>query len=295
MNTTIYVSLAASLAAAAYLTLPPVQPGKSGSVLVHASNLRVESLPRNGYGCPDGLLWDRGVLLMADEGAGLLRRWTAAGVADLHVRTPHVVSPEDLVTDGQGAYYFTDDSTGSVWRYRERDGLKEVAGKAQGLVSTEGIALAPDGTLYVGDGELHRIFKISPSGLVTPHFSGIRKPESLALDEHGGLYVADNEDHKLYYVRDGEKRVVLDDAGISPETILQTPHGLLITDSLHGRLYQMQPGMRPVVLASFGGVLKKVHGVTVDGDGRIYVSIQTDLARNKGNLFRFTPVVEVTK
>ena len=289
MNTTIYVSLAASLAGAAYLTLPPLQPGKSGSVLVNARNLRVEALPRNGYGCPDGLLWDRGALYLADEGAGLLRRWTKEGVSDLHPSSSKVVSPEDLVTDGRGTYYFTDDSTGSVWRYNEKAGLTEVAGRAQGLVSTEGIALAPDGTLYVGDGELHRIFSITPAGQVRTFLDGIRKPESLALDDQGGLYVADNEENKLYYVRDGETRIVLQDKDISPETILLTPSGLLITDSLHGRLYQMQPGSRPVVLASFGGVLKKIHGVTVDETGRIYVSIQTDLAHNKGHLFRLTP------
>ena len=290
MNTLTYASIALSFLGAAFLTLPPLKLEKGGSLLVNARNLRAEVLPRNGFGCPDGLLWDRGALYMADEGAGLLRRWQPAGAPALHPASAEVVSPEDVVTDGHGAYFFTDDSTGSVWRYEESAGLRKLAGRTQGLQSTEGIALAPDGSVLVGDGELHRIFRISPEGQVTTYFDGIRKPESLAFDEAGGLYVADNEDHILYYLKDGEKRVALADREISPETILYRSGQLLITDSLHGRLYQMRPGERPVVLASFGGVLRKVHGVTVDDQGRIYLSLQTDLARNVGHLVRLTPV-----
>ena len=285
MNWTLTLAVPAAVTVA-MLYGPAWPKEKAGSIVPGRGVRSIELLERNGYSCPDGLLWENGGLWLADEGGQGLRRWTPEKTTLAHSRRPEIQSPEDLVTDGRGNYYYTDDSTGSVWRYRGGE-LTKLAGKEQGLVSTEGIALAADGRLLVGDGELHAIFEVT-EGQARQVITGVHKPESLVFDKDGGLYIADNEEHLLYYWKDGSLEVVLRDREISPETIAGFGDGLLMTDSLHGRLYVFHRGRRPEVLASFGGALRKVHGVTPDGAGHVFVSVQTDLAQGNGHLFRLT-------
>lgn len=265
-----------------------------GTVIPTNPRDQVEIVARNGYDCPDGLLWRPDGLYLSDEGGGRLRKWTPAGTVDLHPASATIQSPEDLVMDEAGNTYFTDDTTGSVWKRAASGELIELAGTRQGLRSTEGIALMPNGNLAVGDGELHTIFEITPAGKVTAFAKEIRKPESLTYDDAGGLYVADNEDNVIYYLHEGRRTVVLADSKISPETILWTPSGLLITDSREGRLYRWHRGEPLQVLASFGGTLRKVHGVTIDPEGVIYVSLQSDLPHRKGYIVRLTPAASPT-
>ncbi|MBY0507108.1 MAG: hypothetical protein K2X03_24555 [Bryobacteraceae bacterium] len=278
--------LAASIGITA---LPPVTREKGGTVIPAHPGDRVEILARNGYDAPDGLLWRPEGLYVADEGGGRLRLWTAEKTHELHARTKQVQSPEDVVSDAAGNLYFTDDTTGGVFRRSVAGEFKQIAGPAQGLKSTEGIAVTPEGTILVGDGELHTIFEIGPAGEVTKFATDIRKPESMVFDEHGGLYVADNEDNVIYYLLDQKWRVVLKDPEISPETIIYSNGALLVTDSQSGRLYRFVRGERPEVLLSLGGNMRKIQGVTVDGQGVIYLSIQTDLKNKKGYILRLTP------
>lgn len=275
-------------------SLPSLTRERGGTVIPTHPRDQVEMLARNGYDCPDGLLWRPDGLYLSDEGGGRLRKWTANGTFELHAATPAIQSPEDLVMDEAGNVYFTDDSTGRVWKRSAAGELVELAGPGQGLRSTEGIALMPNGHLAVGDGELHTIFEITPAGVVSELAKEIRKPESLTYDNVGGLYVADNEDNVIYYLHEGRRTVVLADPKISPETILWTPSGLLITNSREGRLYRWNRGEPMQVLASFGGTLRKVHGVTIDSDGSIYVSIQSDLPHRKGYIMRLTPAASPT-
>lgn len=272
-----------------FTSLPSLTRERGGSVIPTNARDRVEIVARNGYDCPDGLLWRPDGLYLADEGGGRLRKWTPAGTAELHPATTAIQSPEDLVMDEAGNVYFTDDNTGRVWKRAASGELLLLAGPAQGLRSTEGIAIMPNGHLAVGDGELHAIYEIAPSGKVSELAKDIRKPESLTYDNAGGLYVADNEDNVIYYLHEGQRTVVLADPKISPETILWTPSGLLITDSREGRLYRWIRGEPLHVLASFGGTLRKVHGVTIDPAGVIYLSIQSDLPHRKGYIVRLTP------
>lgn len=275
-------------------SLPSLTRERGGTVIPTHPRDQVEIVARNGYDCPDGLLWRPDGLYLSDEGGGRLRKWTPAGTAELHPASASIQSPEDLVMDSGGNTYFTDDSTGSVWKRAASGELVRLAGTAQGLRSTEGIALMPNGHLAVGDGELHAIFEITPAGEVKELAREIRKPESLTYDSAGGLYIADNEDNVIYYLHEGQRTVVLEDPKISPETILWTPSGLLITDSREGRLYRWRRGEPIQVLASFGGTLRKVHGVTIDPQGVIYVSIQSDLPHRKGYIVRLTPAAPLS-
>ncbi len=72
---------------------------------------------------------------------------------------------------------------------------------------------APDGSVFIGDLDNHRVRRVDPSGVITtvagtgePGFSGdggpateaqLRTPAGLALDAMGNLYIADYSTHRI--------------------------------------------------------------------------------------------------
>src|SRR5882672_9653433 len=255
---------------------------------------------KTGIGSPDGLVWRGDSLYLADEGSDTLEVWSPdGGLKRLADSRLGCLSPEDLVVDQNGNIFFTDDDAGGLWEVDAQGVARLVAGKDKGLISTEGIALAPDGALLVGDGEQHKVFRVTRAGEVTEFLgkaSGITKPESMVFDDKGNLYIADNEDNVLYLVDANHQlhRVVDRKDSFSPETIFFSKGSLYITDSHNGKLYVYNPNEELRTIAAFGGQLKNVQGVTVDEQGNIYLSVQSDLKRNVGEIIEISkdnPVV----
>jgi sugar lactone lactonase YvrE len=258
----------------------------------HAYDLTIMATGKDGFDAPDGILWKDGKFYMADEGGSAFRIWTdAEKVQTLSRPEDGLMSPEDLVLDGEGNIFFTDDDAGGVWKIDGAGKTSRLAGKEKGLVSTEGIALAPDGKLLVGDGKSHKIFSVSRSGEVETFLdtdAGITKPESMVFDEKGNLYIADNEDQVIYLLTPGGKlkRVIENTAGFSPETIWYADGVLYITDSDNGKLFRYDPEKGLGTIAEFGGVFTKVCGITTDDRGRIYLSVQTHIDNKHSYLLR---------
>jgi hypothetical protein len=118
--------------------------------------------------------------------------------------------------------------------------------------------------------------------------AGIAKPESFAFDDDGNLYIADNRDNVLYLLRpDGRlHRVVADRPGFSPESLRFAAGTLFITDSDNGKLFRYTPDDGLNVVAIFGGSLANVQGIAADGNGALYVSVQSDLKGRKGYILK---------
>src|SRR2546429_3967193 len=281
--------------ACAFLTSCGVQ--KEGLVIMadHSYKATLFATNKIGFGSPDGLLWHKGKLYFADEGGVALESWSRnEGLKKLVDAGFGGESPEDLVMDAQDNIFFTDDDAGGLWEYAADGKPPLIAGKDKGLISTEGIALSSDGSLLVGDGEQHKIFRGTRDGQVSDFLRkdyGITKPESMVFDDRGNLYIADNEDNVLYLL-DGEKklhRVVDRKNSFSPETIFYSKGSLYITDSHNNKLYVYTPNEELKTIAAFGGQLKNVQGVTLDDEGNIYLSVQTDLKRKVG------AIIEISK
>ena len=81
---------------------------------------------------------------------------------------------------------------------------------AAGFVEPFGIAVAPDGVIYVTDGGSHRVRRITLDGRVDTLAGGVRgfrdgpvtaaqfdTPSAIALDAAGVLYVADTGNHAV--------------------------------------------------------------------------------------------------
>lgn len=245
----------------------------------------------DGFTVPDGILWKDGKLYMADEGGSAFRIWTSANeVNTLADSSSGILSPEDFVVDA-GEIFFTDDDAGGVWKTNEHGETFLLAGKDKGLVSTEGIALSPTGTILVGDVEKHQVFSVSRSGEVSVFLGaeyGIKKPESMIFDEKRNLYIADNEENVLYLLTPDKRlhRLIENQEGFSPETLWYSNGTLYITDSQNGKLFTYTPEDGLETIAVFGGKLAAVSGISTDDEGNIYLSVQTNLKRKLGYILK---------
>jgi len=269
---------------------------KEGLVVMTDQSYKASVYATNkiGIGSPDGLAWHKGKLYLADEGGQALEVWSKnPGLKTLVDSRFGCQSPEDLVIDADDNIFFTDDDAGGLWEVDRSGAPKLVAGKDKGLISTEGIALAPDGSLLVGDGEQHEVFRVTRDGAVSEFLGkqfGITKPESMVFDEQGNLYIADNEDDVLYLLDTNHTlhRIIDRRDSFSPETIFYFKGALYITDSRDGKLYVYKPNEELRTIAAFGGQLKNVQGVTVDDQGNIFVSVQTDLKHKVGHILEIS-------
>jgi sugar lactone lactonase YvrE len=143
----------------------------------------------------------------------------------------------------------------------------------------------------VGDGETHQVFSVSRTGAVSVFLGeeyGIKKPESMIYDEKGNLYIADNDDNILYFLTPDKKlhRPIENVEGFSPETLWYSNGVLYITDSHNGKLFRYTPEEGLETIAVFGGKLAAINGITIDDNGSIYLSVQTDLKRQLGYVLR---------
>ncbi len=287
-------SIAIILLGLVFLTSCKLQ--KEGLVIMTDASYKASmfATSKTGFGSPDGLLWRNGKLYLANEGSDALEVWSKAdGLKRLADAKLGFLSPEDLVMDKDGNIFFTDDDAGGLWEVDALGGTHLIAGKDKGLISTEGIALAADGSLLVGDGEQHEVFRVTRDGKVAEFLGkeyGITKPESMVFDDKGNLYIADNEDNVLYLLDLNHQlhRIVDRKDAFSPETIYFFKGSLYITDSHNGKLYVYTPNEEVKTIAAFGGQLKNVQGITLDDQGNIFVSVQSDLKRDVGEIIEIS-------
>ena len=289
------ISIAFIVSGLVFLTSCKLQ--KEGLVLMTDESYKASVFATNklGFGSPDGIVWHKGKLYLADEGGVALESWSKTeGLRKLMDSGFGVQSPEDLVIDSQDNTSFTDDDAGGLWELTAEGKPRLISGKDNGLISSEGLALAPDGSILVGAGEQHKVFRVTRDGNVTDFLGteyGITKPESMVFDDKGNLYIADNEDNVLYLLDSNRKlhRLIDNRDSFSPETIFFARGALYISDSRDGKLYVYKPDEELRTIAAFGGQLKNIQGITVDDGGDIYLSVQTDLKHKVGQ------IVEISK
>jgi sugar lactone lactonase YvrE len=186
------------------------------------------------FDSPQGIAVNaQGTVYVADTNNGLIRIITQAGVVstwagaagyglqDGPVATARFLQPEGLALDQQGTLYIADTFNNRIRKITPQGIVSTVAGSgpapiyvtenfADGPSSTAkfyfpaGIAVDGDGTLYIADGQNHRIRKISTAGMVstlagstsgaadgTGSTALFNYPIGITLDTKGTLYVSD--------------------------------------------------------------------------------------------------------
>jgi len=195
-----------------------------------------------------------------------------------------LANPTSMVLDERGRLYVSSRFDGTVTRY-EPDGRSEVLATDLGVAC--GIALAPDGTLLVGD-RSGTVFKVAPSGQTTVLAT---LPSSvaafhLALAPDGALYVTAptlSTRDRIYRISpDGEVAVASEAFG-RPQGLAFDHHGRLhVVEALAGAsgLFRFDHDGVPRLLVAGAGLV----GVAFDRAGHLYVTSSDTAYRFRASL-----------
>ncbi len=173
-------------------------------------------------------------------------------------------------------------------------------GTEQGQFNTpHGIAIGPDGSIYVADSRNNRIQKFSPEGkflLSWGSFASVdtgnapggtfNEPWGVAVAQDGSVFVADTWNHRIQkFTADGEFIKMWGEPGLAEtETRFWGPRGIAV--DLDGKVYITDTGNNRVVIfdndgsyiTQFGvnginpGELDEPVGIAVDREGFVYVA-----------------------
>jgi DNA-binding beta-propeller fold protein YncE len=230
----------------------------------------------------------KGTIYVADTGNHRVQRLDRNG-KQWSVMDGAFEEPLALVVDSHDNLIVLDSPTGWLYRFDATGAaLGRMGGPAAQLYHPRGMAIDADDNLFVADTGGCRIVKFSPDGAVTAKIGSkgagrgqFLEPTDVAVQPNGLMFVADS----------GNKRIVrLDAAGsylgewafrqaapLNGPHLALAPGGLLlVTDPEGGRLVTFEGGGRQLQESgrrgSADGEFRLPVGLTVDGEGRVYVA-----------------------
>ena len=227
----------------------------------------------------------------AEQREGMLVRLgrLIAGLDDAPPAPLVLQRPSAVIGDDNGRIFVSDTSRQAVFVFDGKAGELQVWERAApqlGFVAPSGMALAPDGGLYVADAELGTVVRLSARGepVATIGRGLLKRPTGVARDpQRGQLYVADTYAHEIkVFADDGTLVHVIGRRGSGdgefnyPTHLAWSQGQLYVTDTMNnrvqvfgadGQVLERKFGERGLVLGS----LVRPKGVGVDGDGNVYV------------------------
>jgi streptogramin lyase len=138
--------------------------------------------------------------------------------------------PRALAIDKEGNYFLALREGNAIYRLDVKSGRMylfagtgekgfsgdgEDAKKAK-LAGPKGVALAPDGSLYIADTENHAIRRVDHNGIIStvagtgergdgpdgdPHKAKLARPHGVFVDAKGVVYIGDSENHRIRILR----------------------------------------------------------------------------------------------
>lgn len=174
-----------------------------------------------------------------------------------------------LAFDHQGKLLAGDSATREVYRF---DDAAQPQPLTKGWIGIPmSIAVAPDGTIYTADLELHRIWKMPAEGSEMPaEYAVINSPRGLTLGPDGTLYIlsTSSKDGQIQKVTpDGKLETVLNNHPFNlPHNIVRMPDGTFyVTDNYQHSVWKVAPGAAPEQFVS-GAPLDRPVGLCLQGE-----------------------------
>jgi hypothetical protein len=217
---------------------------------------------------------------------------------------PLPLLPNGVAYDAAGNLYFADTNRHQVYESSLAGVLSVVAGSgSQGfsgdggpatsaqLNSPQGVAIGPDGTIYIADTANQRIRAVLKGQITTIAGNGIagfsgdagpalgaefNNPTALSVDTTGALLVCDSANHRIRRIASGTITTIAGngtqgfagDGGAATAAELDTPSGLAI--AADGRVYIADTHNNRIRAIALDGTISTVAGIgapAYSGDG----------------------------
>lgn len=197
--------------------------------------------------------------------------------------------PQSGAVDSQDRVFVTDIGRGSVFMFDEKVPEVKTWFKADGLtdfISPVGIALGPEGQIFVADADLGLVARLGPGGETLPSIGRghLQRPNGVAFDPVARkIYVADTTAHQVkIFNLEGNLLAELGARGDEPGEFNYPTHiaisheKLYVTDTMNARVqvfstrtgaYLATLGKRGMVIGNFS----RPKGVAVDSEENVYV------------------------
>ena len=212
------------------------------------------------FAFPTGLTYFGEFLYIADSRNALIRQYHTSGIVRTLIGKSKEIGdqngnkgenrlrcPHSLTFDKDGILYVTDSDAHNIRKFQitqsggttkisgstlagpktgppnGRAGFKDGMGEKARFNTPHGIAIGPDGQIYVADTQNHVIRKINPKNGVVKIYAGIPKnrgtvngptlkakfnlPHSIAFDKTGNLFVTDRGSHTIRKISADTKEV----------------------------------------------------------------------------------------
>lgn len=197
--------------------------------------------------------------------------------------------PQFGAVDELGRIMISDVSRGAIYVFDENKGELDTWEYGEGLrhfISPVGIALGPEGKIFVSDAELRRIFLLDREGkgIGVIGKDQLKRPTGLAWDPDAALlYVSDTGAHQIkVFDMTGSLVRTIGERGVGPgqfnfPTHLAMGQGkLIVADTMNARVQvlTLDGSLPPLIVGERGtqvGNLVRPKGVATDSEGNIYV------------------------
>ena len=173
-----------------------------------------------------------------------------------------------IAFDKDGKVIVGDTSTRQVYRFGDDGKPTKLAGDGVGIGMPMSLAVDAEGTIFVADLELHRIFKVPHEGGEPVELAVVSAPRGLAFDSEGNLIVVSTtKDQLLKVTMKGEVSVIVADRPFDfPHNIAISKDGTkFVTDGYGKCVWKVGADNKPTKLISGEPFVNPV-GISISGD-----------------------------
>ncbi len=182
-------------------------------------------------------------------------------------RTP-LNAPRCIALDKAGKVLVGDSATRQIYRLDDAGQPTPLIKSGVGIGIPMAIAPDAEGTLFVADLELHKIYKVPAEGGTASEFISISAPRGLTFDADGNLVVLSTTKDQVHLVsKDGKQTLVVPDRPIDfAHNIVVGPDKFMYATDGYGKcVWKISPEGKLEKLVS-GAPLVNPVGLSLSGD-----------------------------